>query len=117
MSDGNNYLSDADPLFMMLVMNFHSTAMIGMGKVIHPLEKKIVRNLKEAQYAIDTLDMLAKKTKGNLTQSEDQYIQHVMRELRLNFVQESGKPEPAKERNSESEEKDKKESEKNTEKD
>ncbi|MFA4923802.1 MAG: DUF1844 domain-containing protein, partial [Ignavibacteriaceae bacterium] len=49
---------------------------------------KIERNLAMAKYAIDTLDMLATKTKGNLGEYEDKFVSEVLRELKLNYVDE-----------------------------
>ena len=44
---------------------------------------------------IDTLDMLENRTRGNLTPEESRMIAQLLQELRLNYVDEVRKPEPA----------------------
>jgi len=62
-----------------------------MGKLKNPMSDKIERNLEMAKYAIDTLDMLVGKTKGNLGEYEDKFLTEVVRELKLNYVEEVNK--------------------------
>lgn len=80
-------------LFFTLILNFQSSAMIGMGKVMNPFTQKVTRNLAEAQFSIDILDMLLEKTKGNLTKEEETYLQRTLTELRLNYIDELKKDE------------------------
>ncbi len=84
-----------EELFMILVMNFHQMAMIGMGKLVNPATGKATRDLSQAKFAIDVLEMLANRTGGNLSKTEDSYLQNTLTELRLNYVDETAKPEPA----------------------
>ena len=49
------------------------------------------RNLEQATYYIDLLDMLQTKMKGNLSEWEEQYIIHSLSELKLNFIDEQKK--------------------------
>ncbi len=78
-------------LFMGLVLMFHAAAMQHMGKTKNPLSDKIERNLEQAQFVIDTLDALASKTKGNLSDEESRFLSNVIKELKLNYVEELGK--------------------------
>ncbi len=75
-------------LFMQLVMQNQQLAMMSLGKIKNPMTDKIERNLEMAKYAIDTLDMLIAKTKGNLGEYEDKFINEIVRELKLNYVDE-----------------------------
>ena len=92
-----------DELFVMLVINFQSSAMISMGKIINPITKEITRNLPEAKFAIDMLGMISNKTKGNLSIEEESLIQKVLTELRLNYIDEVKKDEEAKKQETEKE--------------
>ncbi|MFC1553531.1 DUF1844 domain-containing protein [candidate division KSB1 bacterium] len=85
-------------LFKSLVLNFQMSAMVGMGKVINPVTQKAEKNLDEAKISIDMLNMLEIKTKNNLSDDEKRFLQHVLTDLRLNFVQEKAKPEPEEEK-------------------
>ena len=85
-------------LFMSLILNFQVSAMISMGKIVNPITQKAERSLNESKVAIDMLNMLANKTKGNLTDEENRMLQQTLTDLRLNYVDEKSKPEPEKEK-------------------
>lgn len=86
-------LQKIDPHFMQIVLSLQAAAMQYMGKVLNPMTAKIERDLIMAQNSIDMLTMLEKKTKNNLSEEEEKMIEHVLYELRLNFVDESNKKE------------------------
>ncbi|HVO72466.1 MAG TPA: DUF1844 domain-containing protein [Ignavibacteriaceae bacterium] len=78
-------------LFMQLIMQNQHMCMISLGKLKNPVTDKIERNMEYAKMMIDTLDMLAAKTKGNLSEYEDRFLTEVLRELKLNYVDEINK--------------------------
>ena len=78
-------------LFMGLVLMFHAAAMQHMGKTKNPISDKVERSLDQAQFVIDTLDALVVKTKGNLSDEENRFLTNVMKELKLNYVEELAK--------------------------
>ena len=80
-----------DQLFIHLVNTFVQSAWISLGKVKSPVSEKLERNLEQATYYIDLLDMLQTKMKGNLSEWEQQYIIHSLSELKLNFIDEQKK--------------------------
>jgi hypothetical protein len=83
-------------MFMQLVMMFHTLTMQQLGKIKNPVTDKVERDLGGAQGSIDMLEMLKEKTKGNLEAEEDRFLTNLLKELRLNYVDEAGKPaEPA----------------------
>ncbi|MFH0989810.1 MAG: DUF1844 domain-containing protein [bacterium] len=75
-------------LFLNLVMMFQAAAMQYIGKIKNPASDKIERDLNQAQFAIDTLDMIAKRTKGNLNETEERMLSGTIRDLKLNYVDE-----------------------------
>ena len=81
-------------LFMHLVLSLHSATMQQLGKVKSPLTDKIDRDLSGAQGSIEMLEMLKEKTRGNLAEEETRFVDQVLQELRLNYVDEAAKPEP-----------------------
>jgi hypothetical protein len=96
-------------LFMGLVLMFHAAAMQHMGKTKNPISDKVERSLDQAQFVIDTLDALVVKTKGNLSDEENRFLTNVVKELKLNYVEElakNQKPGPAPEESIPSEKKD-----------
>ena len=78
-------------LFIHLVNTFAHSAWISLGKVKNPVTDILERNLEQATYYIDLLDMLQTKMKGNLSEWEEQYIIHSLSELKLNFIDEQKK--------------------------
>lgn len=84
-------------LFMQLVMMFQGMALQNLGKVMNPVTNQIERNLEQAKNMIDILGMLDEKTKGNLNDNEQKLMEHVLFELRMNYVDELKKDEAAEE--------------------
>lgn len=88
-------------LFMQLVLQNQQLAMMSMGKLKNPVSDKIERNLEFAKMSIDTLDMLAAKTKGNLSEYEEKFLTEVIKDLKLNYVDEANKEPKIEEKKSE----------------
>lgn len=78
-------------LFMQLIIQNQQIAMMAMGKIKNPVTDKIDRNLEHAKIYIDTLDMLLAKTKGNLSEYEEKFLNETLKDLKLNYVDELGK--------------------------
>lgn len=76
-------------LFMQLVLQNQQIAMMTMGKINNPVTNNPEKNLEMAKISIDTLDMLKDKTKGNLSDSETKYLESVLKELKIMYVEES----------------------------
>ncbi len=68
-------------------------AAMACGLRPHPMTGKRMVDLDAAQSTIDILEMLAEKTRGNLTPEEDREFREVLSEVRLAFVQVSS-PKP-----------------------
>ena len=85
-----------DPLFFQLVVSLQGGAMHQMGKIASPLTGKVERDLDMAKSTIDLLGMIRDKTEGNLTDEEKNLLEHILYELRLNYVDElkKGEAEP-----------------------
>ena len=89
-------------LFLGLIHSFQAAAMQQMGKIPNPYTQKIERDMPQAKLSIDVLEMLQTRTSGNLVGEEARFLQHVLTELRLNYVAEleedkkkaSGQPAP-----------------------
>jgi len=80
-----------DLLFIQLIKTFESAAWIQLGKIKNPQTDRIERDLAQAQYSIDMLDMLKAKTKGNLSEEEVRLLDSIITNLKLNFVDEMEK--------------------------
>ncbi len=78
-------------LFMQLVMQNQQIAMMSLGRISNPVTNKTEVNLDYAKMAIDTLDMLKERTRGNLSKYEEQFLDETLKELKLIYVAENDK--------------------------
>ena len=79
-------LTEQEKLFMYLLGTFQSSAWIALGKIENPMTKKIDSNIEQATFYINLLDMLQEKTKGNLTDYEEQMLINTVSELKLTLI-------------------------------
>ncbi|MBD3403911.1 DUF1844 domain-containing protein [candidate division GN15 bacterium] len=87
----NDTTDKFDTQFYQLIVSLHAGAMQQLGKVASPFTGEIERDLDAARGTIDMIDMLKRKTAGNLTDEENRLVEHVLYELRMNYVDESKK--------------------------
>ncbi len=86
MTDANQ--SEANKqLFANLLISLAQSALMGLGKIVHPATQKAEVDLAAAQQAIDLIDMLAAKTKGNLDNEEERMLSNTLSMLKLNYVE------------------------------
>ena len=70
-----------------LVITFYDSAWQSLGKVMSPVTGEVERNLEAARHYIDMLDMIRRKTNGNLNVEESRFIEHVLYQLRMDYVE------------------------------
>ena len=85
-----------DQLFMQLLYMFHTSAMQGLGKIADPTGQ-VSRNLEYVSQTIDLMVMLKEKSKGNISEDIEKVLDGMLSELKLNYVDEKGKPEQKQE--------------------
>ena len=81
--------SPADIDFSTLIYSFATGALISMGLAPDPQTKKVQKNIPMAKQNIEILVMLQAKTKGNLTEDEAKFLENILTEVRLRFVEAS----------------------------
>jgi len=81
-------------LLTQLVALFQATALQQMGKLKNPMTDAIEKDILQAKISIDLIDMLQMKMKGNLSAEEERMLSTVLRDLRLNYVDEVNKQPP-----------------------
>jgi hypothetical protein len=73
--------------FSTFVLSLAASAMVQLGMAPGPEgEKREAPDLAMARHTIDTLEMLADKTRGNLDADEERLLQSVLYEVRMSFV-------------------------------
>ncbi|MFH0754700.1 MAG: DUF1844 domain-containing protein [Candidatus Omnitrophota bacterium] len=65
--------------------------MIFLGEIPNPMTGQNEKNLRQAKFIIDTLLLIKEKTKGNLTQEENSFLEGTLHELQMKFVELSSK--------------------------
>ncbi|QDS98092.1 DUF1844 domain-containing protein [Adhaeretor mobilis] len=70
----------------MLISIFVTEAMVGMGQIPHPATGQPQPSLEQSRYAIDMLEVLQEKTKGNLSDEEENTLRDLLHQLRMAFV-------------------------------
>lgn len=80
--------------FYTFVLSLGSSAFVHLGDAPHPETGEPGQpNLAFAKQTIDILAMLQEKTRGNLTSEEERFLENLLTDLKLRFVQRrSGKP-------------------------
>lgn len=95
-----------EALFKGFVSLVTGVAMQQLGKVANPLTGKVERNLDVARAWIETLKMMRVKTRGNLSEDEQRFLETNIANLQMNYVDEAKKPpeKPAEEKEKTTEE-------------
>ena len=73
--------------FSTLILSIASSAAMSLGLAPNPATNKTEVDLKMAQFNIDLLLLLKDKTKNNLNNDEDQFLNNVVSDLQMRFVQ------------------------------
>ena len=81
--------SPHEVLFMQLVAMFQFAAMQQMGKLPNPATGKIERDLEQARLSIDMVEMLQARTAASRSARETEFVDKVLFELRMNYIDES----------------------------
>ena len=81
-------LADADDpaSFASFLMSIASNAAASLGMMEHPVTRKREVDLELGKHWIDVLGMLEKKTHGNLLPQEQQILEGLLADLRMQFV-------------------------------
>ncbi|MBU8912234.1 MAG: DUF1844 domain-containing protein [Desulfobacterales bacterium] len=96
MAKGNGFtMSDTqsgskDPLkidFSSFILSLYSSGLVQLGKVEEPSTGKKSTNLALAKHTIEMIAMLEEKTKGNLTEEENNLLKVLLSEIRMAFVE------------------------------
>ncbi len=72
--------------FSTLIVSLYSTALVQMGEMPDPATGSRTKNLDLARQTVDIIDILRKKTRGNLDAEESQLISSLLHELQISYV-------------------------------
>jgi len=77
--------------FTSFIFSLSTSALLHFGEITDPISNKKERNLPLAKQTIDLLGMLKEKTKGNLSNEEDDLLDNILYNLRMKYVEEMKK--------------------------
>ena len=96
MGSENEKASQEMPLppadFTTIVSMLATQAMLNLGTLPNPMTGKTDLNLSQAKHAIDLVEVLQEKTKGNCNPQEEAMLQNLLHELRMAYVASQGHP-------------------------
>ena len=72
--------------FSTFIVSLYSSALVQLGEVSDPATGSRSKNLQMARQTIDLIDMLEKKTVGNLDSEEDKLMKSLTHELKIAYV-------------------------------
>jgi len=76
--------------FSAFVYSLSTSALVHLGEIPEPITEKMDKNLPLAKQTIDILGILQEKTKGNLTQEEENLLNSFLYDLRMRYVKAMG---------------------------
>ena len=82
---GDQDFPEAD--FQVFVSGLYTQTLMALGQVENPNTGEREKSLPESSYLIDTLEILREKTEGNLTQDESEYLNNIIHDLQVRYVQ------------------------------
>lgn len=80
-------MSKLEADFNTLIISIASSVILSLGLEKNPQTDKFEKNLDIARYNIDLLIILKEKTKGHLSTHEENYLNAIITDLQLKFVQ------------------------------
>jgi hypothetical protein len=82
-------MQNSEALFMGLISMLSQGVMLHLGKIADPITQKVEKNMEAAKGTIDLILALKEKTKGNLNAQEERFLNNMITNLQLNYVEES----------------------------
>ncbi len=69
------------------ILSLATQAFFSLGLIENPVTKKIEKDIPSAKYIIDLMELIQKKTKGNLDENEEKILGDILYDLRMKYVQ------------------------------
>lgn len=72
--------------FATFLSGLATQVLMGLGEVDNPVTGEKEKNLAQAKYTIDLLQLLKQKTEGNLSEDENKYFDSLLYDVRMRYV-------------------------------
>lgn len=80
-------MDNIEASFSVLTMSLASSAAMALGLAPNPQSGESAKDKNMARFNIDLLVMLKDKTKGNLSSDEQRFLDSVINDLQMKFLQ------------------------------
>ncbi len=80
-----------EPNLQLIVSTFATQGAVALGQIENPATREKQTDLPQAKFAIDLLQVLKEKTKGNCLPEEDKYVDDCLYQLRMVYIDKSAK--------------------------
>ncbi len=87
-------MSEFDPYLREIIMQYEVLGMMLLGKV-PSRDGQVHKDLEQVRAVVGLLEMLERKTRGNLSEDEQRELRRVLTLLRLNYVEEANRSKSA----------------------
>jgi hypothetical protein len=71
------------------MLSLSTSVLLSLGELPDPITNEKNINLSLAKQTIGLIEMLLKKTKGNLTEAEDRLVGNMLYDLRMKYIEAS----------------------------
>ncbi len=75
--------------FNLFISSLATQTLINLGEMASPFNKKKALDLNQAKFTLDTLQIIKDKTKGNLADDETKYLDTLLYDLRMRYIEKS----------------------------
>ncbi len=75
--------------FNLFISSLATQTLINLGEMASPFNKKKELDLNQAKFTLDTLQIIKDKTKGNLADDETKYLDTLLYDLRMRYIEKS----------------------------
>jgi len=75
--------------FKQIILSFQLQGLMALGRIEHPYTKKSDKKPEIAQNSIEMLEILKEKTKGNLNNDEESFLNEAISNMKMLYVEET----------------------------
>ena len=75
--------------FASFIISLSTSVLIYLGEIPDPLSNEKKEDFMSAKQTIDLISLLKEKTRGNLTQQEEEFMENILYDLKMRFVKAS----------------------------
>ena len=79
--------SESKATFLQFASGMAAQTLMHLGALENPITNSATVDLPNARYSIDLLTMLKEKTRGNLTEEEETYLNAAIDDLKIRYAQ------------------------------